>query len=324
MPEMTKREETFDLLVAGELNVDLILDRIEGTPEVGKEILAREMTLTLGSSSAIFASNIASLGSRTAFAGLVGKDSFGQLVLDSLQNKQVNTNWIESRDGYKTGATIAFNVDQERMMVTHPGPMEIFSMHDLPMQDLHRFRHLHISSIFLQPGILNDLNEILSRARSAGLTTSLDPQWDPAETWQLELNELAPLLDWFLPNERELMALTGLDSLNEAVARMREAPCRTIVKMGTDGARAVGGGEEERAVDACLLPDFRDAIGAGDSFDAGYIHSRLRGESEETALRFASVTAAVSTTGPGGTTALRGAEQVLTTANQMNFPIHDS
>jgi sugar/nucleoside kinase (ribokinase family) len=55
-------EKIYDILVVGELNVDLILDDIEKFPEVGKEVLAQKMTLTLGSSSAIFASNISALG----------------------------------------------------------------------------------------------------------------------------------------------------------------------------------------------------------------------------------------------------------------------
>ncbi|MGM0506370.1 MAG: carbohydrate kinase family protein, partial [Bacteroidota bacterium] len=247
---MRETEERFDLLVAGELNVDLIMDRIEGSPEVGKEILARDMTLTLGSSSAIFASNIASLGSRTAFAGLVGIDSFGDLVLDSLQKKGVHTDWIQSREEFKTGATIAFNVNQERMMVTHPGPMEEFSIQDLPMDHLRQFRHLHISSIFLQPGLKRNLPEIFSKAKSAGLTTSLDPQWDPEEKWDLDLDSLFPLLDWFLPNDRELQALTGISDLDKAIDHVSRAPCRTVVKMGTDGARAVGAGEPDRSVSA--------------------------------------------------------------------------
>ncbi|MEX0593494.1 MAG: carbohydrate kinase family protein [Balneolaceae bacterium] len=314
----------YDLLVAGELNVDLIMDRIEGKPEVGKERLARSMTLTLGSSSAIFASNISSLGSRTAFAGLTGLDSFGELVLNSLQEKKVHTEWIATREDRQTGATIAFNMDQERMMVTHPGPMEEFSIHDLPMDQLHRFRHLHISSIFLQPGLKRDLTEILSKAQSAGLTTSLDPQWDPDESWDLDLDNLLPLLDWFLPNERELQALTHTSELESAIRTVATYSCRTVVKMGTDGARAVGAGRPEQVVPAYVLPDFRDAIGAGDSFNAGLIHSILQGTSEETALRYASIAAAVSTTGSGGTTALSGPELVHSTAIKINVPIHDT
>jgi hypothetical protein len=83
----------FDVLVVGELNVDIILNGMNTLPSIGSEILANEMTVTLGSSSAIFASNISTLGVRTAFLGKIGEDDFGEAVLDSLQNKQIDTLW---------------------------------------------------------------------------------------------------------------------------------------------------------------------------------------------------------------------------------------
>ena len=70
----------FDVLVVGELNVDIILDRINGFPEIGKEILSEKLTVTLGSSSAIFASNLSTLGAKVAFLGKIGKDSHAELV----------------------------------------------------------------------------------------------------------------------------------------------------------------------------------------------------------------------------------------------------
>ena len=75
----------FDVTVVGELNVDLILNRIDSFPEMGKEKLAKDMEMILGSSSAIFASNLSSLGAKVAFIGKIGTDSFGDLVLESLQ-----------------------------------------------------------------------------------------------------------------------------------------------------------------------------------------------------------------------------------------------
>ncbi|MEO6290084.1 MAG: carbohydrate kinase family protein, partial [Ginsengibacter sp.] len=59
------------ILVVGELNIDIILDDINGIPVIGHEILADKMNITLGSSSAIFASNIATLGVDTSFCGIV-------------------------------------------------------------------------------------------------------------------------------------------------------------------------------------------------------------------------------------------------------------
>lgn len=93
----------FDIIALGELNVDLILNRIGGFPEVGKEKFAEQMTLTLGSSTAIFAANAASLGSRVAFCGMIGNDPFGDLVEESLKAKHVDTRYLIRSDKHATG-----------------------------------------------------------------------------------------------------------------------------------------------------------------------------------------------------------------------------
>ncbi|HLU88373.1 MAG TPA: carbohydrate kinase family protein, partial [Cyclobacteriaceae bacterium] len=141
----------FDALVVGELNVDLILNSIEAFPKIGTEILANEMTLTLGSSSAIFASNLSSLGMRVGFIGKLGKDVFGKLVLDSLTASGVDTSMIIQDDAVNTGATIVMSFGEERAMVTHMGAMESLNLEDIRPEMLRQARHLHLSSVFLQP-----------------------------------------------------------------------------------------------------------------------------------------------------------------------------
>ena len=74
----------YDIIALGELNVDLILNQIGGFPEIGKEKFAGRMDMTLGSSTAIFASNASALGMKVAFAGMTGADILGNLVRSSL------------------------------------------------------------------------------------------------------------------------------------------------------------------------------------------------------------------------------------------------
>ena len=81
----------YDILAIGELNVDLILNNIDGEPEVGKEKFAGDMILTLGSSTAIFAANAAALGAKVGFVGMIGQDTLGNLIRESLEAKGVDT-----------------------------------------------------------------------------------------------------------------------------------------------------------------------------------------------------------------------------------------
>lgn len=291
-----------DVVVIGELNVDIILNQIDSFPEMGKEKIAQEMNITLGSSSAIFASNLSTLGSNVAFIGKIGKDSFASVVLDSLNSKKVDTSHIIQYDTLNTGATIVLNYEQDRAMVTYPGAMDDLHLNDIDFNFLSTARHLHFSSIFLQPGIRNSLPALFAMAKSLGLTTSLDPQWDPAEKWEVNLSNLLPALDIFMPNRTEFLLLTGSKSIEEGTEKIKEMAPNLIlvIKDGSNGAFGWKGGNLIHQP-AFLNPEVVDCIGAGDSFNAGFIHAFVKGSSIEKCLEAGALTGAVSTTRPGGT-----------------------
>jgi sugar/nucleoside kinase (ribokinase family) len=307
-----------DVIVVGELNVDIILNRIDRFPEVGKEILAGSLDVTLGSSSAIFASNLSSLGSRVAFIGKIGKDGFAATVLESLKSSHVDTSGILVSGSLNTGATIVLNFDQDRAMVTYPGAMEDLKLADIDWDLLSNARHVHFSSIFLQPGIRHDLPLLFSKAKSLGLTTSLDPQWDPAEKWDVNLPELLPHLDIFMPNLTEFMLLTGTSSLGEGIRLIKQyAPeLMLVVKNGENGAFGWDGGEIIHQP-AFLHENVVDCIGAGDSFNAGFIHKYISGSSLAQCLEYGALTGAVSTTHAGGTGAFAHMELTRDLATRL-------
>ncbi|MEX0995027.1 MAG: carbohydrate kinase family protein, partial [Balneolaceae bacterium] len=199
----------YDLMVVGELNIDLILDQLNKAPRFGEEQRAEDMTLTMGSSTAIFASNCTSLGSDVAFCGKVGTDNFGKYVMEALSARGIYTDFVIVDEKLKTGATIIFNYMNDRMMVTYPGAMESLTVEEIPTDLFKKSRHLHTSSIFFQPRIKNNLVTLFKKAKKHGLTTSMDTQWDPDEKWELHLEKLLPELDFFLPNEQELLLMTA-------------------------------------------------------------------------------------------------------------------
>ncbi len=297
-------EKMYDVLVVGELNVDLILDDIEKFPEVGKEVLAQKMTLTLGSSSAIFASNISSLGAKVAFIGKIGKDKFGEVVLESLQNNNVDISMIKIDNTLGTGATVVLNVEEDRANTTYPGAMDHLTINDISDDDLKKAKHLHFSSYFLQPGMWGSLGELFRRAKKLGLTTSFDMQWDPQETWKLDIADVLPFVDVFLPNENELKLLTGKSDLNEAIDSVKSYTNVLVIKRGNKGSMVY---TNNQLLDLApfLNTQVVDAIGAGDSFNAGFISKFILGSDIAECQRFGNLTGAVSTTAAGGTTAFK-------------------
>jgi sugar/nucleoside kinase (ribokinase family) len=307
-------KKKYDVIVVGELNVDLILNRIKGFPEKGKEKIADEMTLTLGSSAAIFASNLSSLGAKVAFLGKIGDDSFGDLVVDSLENKGVSTEFILKDSALKTGATIVLNYEDERAAITHPGAMDHLTIDDITPEKLKTARHLHFSSFYLQPGLRKDVAVMFKMAKESGLTTSLDMQWDPEEKWELDTKEILPYVDIFLPNKQEIIELTKNENLEDAVRSLEYANIIAI-KMSSDGSQVWDGGKVSNML-AFKNDNVADPVGAGDSFNAGYIFKYIRNAPLEECQRFANLCGAVNTTAPGGTTAFESYDAVMKIAKE--------
>lgn len=314
-------EKLHDVVVAGELNVDIILNQINQFPVMGKEVIADQMTITLGSSSAIFASNLSVLGTKVAFAGTLARDYFGEHVLNSLKSRGVDTTHIVFTKEKSTGATIALSFDEDRAMVTYPGAMTLFSIDDIPDSLLSESRHLHVSSVFLSTGLREDILRLFMKAKQLGLTTSMDPQWDPEERWDVDFKSLLPYVDVFIPNENELRAMTATDDLDAAVEKIRGYTNILIVKSGREGAFLYHG-DESIHQPAFLNDTVVDSIGAGDSFGAGFIHRFVQGRNLTECLEFGAVTGAVSTTRAGGTTAFENLNTVKDIAQSaFNYKI---
>jgi len=313
-------EKLFDVLVVGELNVDLILNEIQKFPEVGKEVLAKTMTLTLGSSSAIFASNISRLGASTTYIGKIGKDKFGQIVTDSLKKNKVDVSMIRIDKQLSTGATVVLNVEEDRAMITFPGSMEHLTVNDITDTDLKRVRHLHFSSYFLQPGMGANLGKLFRKAKDLGLTTSFDMQWDPSEKWDLDVAGVLPFVDVFLPNEKELMCLTRRSSLIDAAHFLKPYTNIIAIKRGNKGSLVYSNGQLSE-LPAFLNEKVVDAIGAGDSFNAGFIYKFINGHDIIECQKFGNLAGAVSTTASGGTAAFQDYQKFKLIAKEQ-FGIH--
>ena len=262
--------KNFDIIALGELNVDLILNQIEGEPEIGKEKFAKQMTLTLGSSTAIFAANAAALGAKVAFCGMIGDDSFGDLVETSLRAKGVDTRYLIRQDKYATGATICMSYDEDRANLTYQGAMDYMSLDDINPDVFKQAKHIHISSIFMQSGVKRDLMQILELCKENGVTTSLDSQWDPTETWDLDYK----------------------------------------AKCGSKGSLLMRKGQPDRMQKALLNEHVVDCIGAGDSFNSGFITRLAAGDPLDKCQEYGNMTGAVNTTAAGGTTAFTNREDV--------------
>jgi sugar/nucleoside kinase (ribokinase family) len=301
----------YDIAAIGELNVDVILNQIDGFPEMGKEKFAGQMLLTLGSSTAIFAANASSLGPKVCFVGMIGKDSFGTLVKESLEAKGVATDYLIESSSAATGATIVMSYDEDRANLTYQGAMDIMGFDDIDQSVFENTKHIHLSSLFMQSALLRDIDKVLEAATKNGVTVSLDTQWDPAEKWALDYKKVLPSITIFLPNEKELQALTGTSSLEEAIeAVLPYLGCAMVVKMGSKGSLLVRKDGSRNMLPSFLNRNVVDAIGAGDSFNSGFVSAFVKGLPLDKCQEIGNMTGALNTTAAGGTGAFTTPEEI--------------
>ncbi len=293
-----------DVSVVGELNLDMILYGLPDELVPEREHLAGRLALTLGSSSAIFAHNLSVMGSRVGFISRIGQDSLGQIALERLAGGGVDVSRVRKIAGSTTtGITVILPRSSDRYILTYPGTMFEMNWDDLDLDYLASARHFHLSSYYLHRSLQPRIPELFQTMKARGLTTSLDTNDDPEDRWQGGLLETLKHVDVFLPNEREACRITGTENVDEAISRLAEAVPLLVVKQGERGAMARRGREVFTSGPRSV--DFVDPVGAGDSFDAGFIHQFVRGADIPACLAWGNLAGAFSTTRPGGTEAFR-------------------
>jgi sugar/nucleoside kinase (ribokinase family) len=291
-----------DLVVIGDCNPDVLVLGDDVTPAFGQqEKLVQSMSLVIGGSAAITAVAAARLGLSVALAAAVGADPAGRFMLDQLAGEGVGVAAVVVRDDTPTGMTVALSRGGDRAILTAPGAVASLTAADIPAALLARARHVHASSYFLlEESLGHGLAAVLSAARAAGATTSLDTNWDPAGKWgDGRLGAAIAQTDVLVPNEAEAIHLSGEPDLAAAARALGAAGPRLAVKLGERGALCTEGTWQYRV---SLPPVVAvDATGAGDCFNAGVIAGLLGGLAMTEAVALGCAAGALSTRAPGGT-----------------------
>ena len=293
----------FDISVVGELNADLILYGLPATLEPEREHLADDFAITLGSSSAIFAHNISILGSSVGFISCIGGDPLGKFCVDRLQESGVDVSGVKLLSGKTTGVTVILPLSKQRQILTYLGTTLDVQFAHLDLNYLRSASHFHLSSFFLLRGLRPRIPELFSEMKQSGLTTSLDTNDDPEDLWAGDVKSVLKSVDIFLPNEREACKLAGTTDVRGALEALSRLVPIVVIKCGPKGVIAKRGKDRFHASSLSVQPV--DTVGAGDSFNAGFLHNFILRRSLEECLEYGNAVAALSTTRAGGTEALR-------------------
>lgn len=303
--------KTFDVLAVGDLNIDLILG-VDALPEFGREVLAHSLSQHAGGVAANFAAYCVRLGLKVALVARVGRDAYGDFLLDRMAAMGVCTDYIVRDDTLRTGLTVSLSGPADRAFVTHLGTIDSLTGADLPDALLAQTRLVHVGSYFLQKKLQPDLPSVLTRARAAGALTSLDTGYDPYETWDAGLPSVLPSVDIFLPNEVEIAALTGEADPLQGARKLASQGAAVALKLGAHGARYVS-----KRCDLSANPYAAKAVDTtccGDSFDAGFLTAWLKGKAPQECLQWGNACGALVACSPGNAAenlSLEAIERVL-------------
>lgn len=266
--------------------------------------------MTLGSSCAITGTGLVRLGHNASYLGKTGDDPSGRFCLDRMTALGLDVSMTKLEPALKTGVTVAIASREDRSLVSYLGATTVLKSADIPDEVFDGFDHLHSSSFFLQRGLHPGFEDLYRRAKEHGLSTSLDPACDPADEWGSGLRNVLEYVDVFLPNEVELQGITGESEALAAIRALANGKTLTVAKLGPRGAMVEHLGETIQVCAPEVTPII-DPTGAGDCFNAGFLHGWLTGRPLRESLRLGVACGSYSTRALGGTGAQPTEAQAL-------------
>lgn len=301
-----------DVISLGIFVVDVIGRAIDQYPEKGGLVVFDELEMHSGGCANNTAIALAKLGIDVGAVGRIGSDKFGDFVLQTLDDNQVDTRGIVRDAQTNTSVTfVTVASDGERSFLHYMGSNGIFSEADIDMDLIRGSKFLHVAGSFVMPNLDGEpTSRILRTAREAGVVTSLDTVWDTSGNWLKTLEPCLPHVDVFLPSIEEAKQLTGLDSPPNIARFLMDYGIQTVgLKMGKQGSY-VRSGTEEFYVPAYEV-DVVDTTGAGDAYVAGFLAGTVMGWDLKRTSELASAAGAACVTAIGTTAGIKDLEDTM-------------
>jgi sugar/nucleoside kinase (ribokinase family) len=296
------------ILVAGEVNIDIILSGMAHLPRSEQDVVARRLDILIGGQGATTARALARLGLTVFMASRVGQDDYGHRALRELEADGVDVTGVTVDPTLQTGTGVVLSAGAERAIATYMGTISAIRRSDIARERLENVDHLHLSSFYLHTTLRPALPELFDEAHRLGLTLSVDPGWDATDEWAGDISETLKRIDIFLPNEREALTITATRTVEEALAALAGVTETVVIKRGAQGALARTGA----TVAACQAMPVQvvDVTCAGDVFNGGFLYGYLAGWDLQRALEFANACGALATTRVGSLGLMSGAGEV--------------
>ncbi len=292
---MTHAADRSAVLSIGRVYCDLIFTGLGHLPVLGREIFADHMEIAAGGGAFIAAAHLAHAKRKVALVARLGKDALSANVEEQVRGSGIDLRFLERAEDAGPQVTVAAVVDQERAFLTRrAGPARPTTLEEALAWE--EAQHLHIAEY----ATLHEIPDLIARAKERGLTISLDPSWDAALIYDRGLLRACEGVDLFLPNLEEAEAITGNADPEAAIRHLSATFPIVALKGGARGAWMISHGRMVHA-DAEIVPVV-DTTGAGDAFNAGFIHAWLSRLDHEVCLKAGIRFGSLAVQAPGGAT----------------------
>ena len=291
---------TKDCLVIGDLNVDIVLNKLEDYPELGKEIVAESHFLDIGGSGGIFSAVLSGLGINTYIISKIGSDFLGKFLINKLKSYDVNINKLIIEDNKETGITINLSYREDKYQISSLGLVNSLNIDEVVFKNIKDIGHVHFTSYYMMNNLKKDYVKLINDIKKVykNITFSLDTNDDPENRWGDEIYKILNNIDIFLVNKKEALKITKESDTSDALNKLKREVKTVVIKLGSEGYIARDG-DNYYSGDS-LSANFKDSTGAGDNFDAGFIYGYINDLGIEKSLKIANVVGVKSVEYPGG------------------------
>jgi sugar/nucleoside kinase (ribokinase family) len=279
--------------------VDVLVRPVERIPGGQGGQLVEQIRITPAGSAGGTAITLAKLGGSVKSAGAIGEDELGEVLLALLGRFGVDTSALVRRSGVQTSSSVLpIRPDGSRPAFHVVGANATYASADAPWDEIEQADHLHLGAPEFMGG--EEAAKILSFARDRGVVTSADIL-APGEQAAQIADWIGPAfrhLDYLLPNEEQVLGLTGERDL--------QSGCEALLERGVGCVAATCGAEGAIVVDAesservpAFDVDVVDTTGCGDAFSAGFVRGLALGRSRREAAVLGCAAAALVARGLG-------------------------
>lgn len=295
-----------DVVCAGILVADVVARPVKKFPEMGKLELAPEMGLHLGGCASNTGIDLAKLGISTGIIGKVGKDGFGDFLINEMRKYGLDTKGVKRDVELNTSGTMVFVLpDGERSFIHYIGANSKFTEKDIDYNLVKKAKIFYVAGFFLLPALEGKpIGRILKKVKQMGVTTALDTAWDSRGVWYKAIKFAFPYVDYFLPSIEEAKMISGRNTPDQI--------CKFFLDKGVEivGLKMGSRGSYLKTKDVAMeIPPFKvkpvDATGAGDAFVAGFLAGLVKNLSLKKCAQLANAVGALATTGVGATSGVK-------------------